>query len=147
MANISNAFGKLTITTDTKETLYNFLLLHKEFEKDSYYYTEFDTDKNSENELKYLIENNTIEENNQVYYSTTFIALGRWSFESNVQWLMDTIKNDTTRQQPQNCVIKSNNMKSQLHFSLQTRNKVVTLLKQEQLLPHGTAKLLHMDMT
>ena len=31
MANISNAFGKLTITTDTKETLYNFLLLHKEF--------------------------------------------------------------------------------------------------------------------
>ena len=62
MANLSNTFGSLTITTDTKETLYNFLLLHKEFEKDSYYYTEFDTDKNSENELKDLIENNTIEE-------------------------------------------------------------------------------------
>lgn len=94
MANISNAFGTVTLTTDTKETLYNFLLLHKEFEKDSYYYTEFDTDKNSENELKDLIENNTIEENNQVSYTTTFIALGRWSFESNVRWLMDTIKND-----------------------------------------------------
>lgn len=94
MANISNAFGKLTITTDTKETLYNFLLLHKEFEKNAYYYTEFNTDQISEEELKNLIDTDTTEENKIVSYSTTFNALGRWSFQSNVQWLMDIIKND-----------------------------------------------------
>lgn len=94
MANISNAFGKLTITTDTKETLYNFLLLHKEFEKNAYYYTEFNTDQISEEELKNMIDTDTTEENNIVSYTTTFNALGRWSFQSNVQWLMDIIKND-----------------------------------------------------
>lgn len=87
MANISSAFGQVTIQAPSPELLKKLLIVQSEFEKDAHYDTTIDYNKNELDEQIHKLPNENVYE-----FSTTFAANGRWSFESNVTWFFDLLK-------------------------------------------------------
>lgn len=78
MANISYAFGNVTVTSDTLDSVYRFLELQKESEKDAYYNTTLDEDSMA------VVDDSSV--------SVDFTASGRWSFYNNIGWFFSCLK-------------------------------------------------------
>lgn len=93
MANMSNAFGQITIKAKSLEAIKNLIILQKEFEKTS----EYETNLNSFNLNEYQLEKDIFENaiqtsDNHFIYEDNFNAYGRWSFESNVRCFLDSLE-------------------------------------------------------
>ena len=87
MANISSAFGTVTIQAQTPELIKKLLQLHTEVEKNAHYDT---TIEYEENELDTNIYH--IPHEDQYEFEAPFYASGRWTFESNVNWFFSSLK-------------------------------------------------------
>lgn len=113
MANLSNADGTITIKAKSTDAIYNLLLAQRYAEAEYEYRTEFTSSNLSATKLKSDIENIsfTNQENLKVY-TDTFYGIGRWSFESNVNWFMDCLKPDSN--DPYN--IKEAKLKAQKEY-------------------------------
>lgn len=103
MANISCAYGYITLTTATKEDLKDFLFLHVLSEKNAYYDTTIEGITNLQptiedyEYLDVLIDEQKDEETlTDTTYQVTFSfhANGRWNFENNLNWFFDCLEKD-----------------------------------------------------
>ena len=93
MANLSSAFGQITIKAKSIEAIKNLIILQKEFEKNSHYETNLNSFCLNEHQLeKDIIENAIQTGDNYFIYEDNFNATGRWSFESNVSWFLDSLE-------------------------------------------------------
>lgn len=97
MANLSNADGTITIKAKSTDAIYNLLLAQRYAEAEYEYRTELTSSNLNATKLKSDIENIsfTNQENLKVY-TDTFYGIGRWSFESNVNWFMDCLQIDSS---------------------------------------------------
>lgn len=85
MANLSSAFGQITIKAKSIEAIKNLIILQEEFEKTSCYETNLNSFCLNDQELeKDIVENAIQTGDNYFIYEDNFNATGRWSFESNV---------------------------------------------------------------
>lgn len=93
MANLSSAFGQITIKAKSIEAIKNLIILQEEFEKTSCYETNLNSFCLNDQELeKDIVENAIQTGDNYFIYEDNFNATGRWSFESNVSWFLDSIE-------------------------------------------------------
>lgn len=93
MANLSSAFGQITIKAKSIEAIKNLIILQKEFEKTSCYETNLDSFKLNNHQLEKDIKDNALHTgDNYFIYNDNFTASGRWSFESNVSWFLDSLE-------------------------------------------------------
>jgi hypothetical protein len=96
MANLSTAFGTVTITAKDPNTLAQFLSLHLKSEERAYYGTTFNINGFDIKEVQqYVNENSYSSKPEPNYYSIdlTFSGTGRWSFISNINWFFSCLKN------------------------------------------------------
>lgn len=84
MANLSSAFGTVTIQAETPELIKQLLQLHEAAEKHVYYETDIEYD---ETQLESEIE----PYEDKYLFETIFTATGRWSFSSNVDWFFSLL--------------------------------------------------------
>lgn len=97
MANISNADGTITIKAKSTEAIYNLLLVQRYAESNCEYYTDIASSSLGSKELKSDIENNSFtNKDGLTVFSDSFYGIGRWSFESNVNWFMDCLEPDSS---------------------------------------------------
>lgn len=97
MANLSTAFGTVTITAKTTDILAQFLSLHLKSEE----FVGYDTTLTDINKLnikevqQYVKKNSYPSKPDPNYYSIdlTFSGTGRWSFVSNINWFFSCLKN------------------------------------------------------
>ena len=93
MANLSSAFGQITIKAKSIEAIKNLIILQKEFEKNSCYETNLNSFYLNEHQLEKDIIENAIQTGDDYFiYNDDFTATGRWSFESNVRWFLDSLE-------------------------------------------------------
>ena len=97
MANLSTAFGTVTITAKTTDILAQFLSLHlKSEEFVSYGTTLTDINKLNIKEVQQYVKKNSYPSKpDPNYYSIdlTFSGTGKWSFISNINWFFSCLKN------------------------------------------------------
>lgn len=97
MANLSTAFGTVTITAKTTDILAQFLSLHlKSEEFVSYRTTLTDINKLNIKEVQQYVKKNSYPSKpDPNYYSIdlTFSGTGCWSFVSNINWFFSCLKN------------------------------------------------------
>jgi hypothetical protein len=96
MANLSTAFGTVTITAKDPNTLAQFLSLHLKSEERAYYDTTLNINGLDIKEVQqYVNENSYSSKPEPNYYSIdlTFSGTGRWSFISNINWFFSCLKN------------------------------------------------------
>lgn len=109
MANLSSAFGQITIKARSIEAIKNLIILQKEFEKTSCYETNLNSFYLNENEFNKQIKEHSIQTgDNYFVYKDDFTATGRWSFESNVRWFLDSLEfsdedSEQTKQLKEKC--------------------------------------------
>lgn len=97
MANLSNADGTITIKAKSTEAIYNLLLVQRYAESTYEYYTDIASSSLGSKELKSDIEaNRFINSDNLIVYTDSFYAIGRWSFQSNVNCFMDCLEPDSS---------------------------------------------------
>lgn len=88
MANISSAFGTVTITADSKETLTNLIYLHNQYEQNVYYTTTFSDIKSTDyQQIKNYVDQNT----SDTAITLDFEGQGRWSFSTNLLWFFNCL--------------------------------------------------------
>ena len=96
MANLSTAFGTVTITAKTTDILAQFLSLHLKSEEFVGYNTTLtDINKLNIKEVQqYVKKNSYSSEPDPNYYSIklNFSGTGRWSFDSNINWFFSYLK-------------------------------------------------------
>ena len=93
MANLSSAFGQITIKAKSIEAIKNLIILQKEFEKTSCYETNLNSfDLNKKQLEKDIVENAIQTDDDYFIYKDNFTATGRWSFESNVSWFLNSLE-------------------------------------------------------
>lgn len=93
MANISSAFGQIAIKAKSLEAIKNLIILQEEFERTSHYETNLNSFDLNESQLEKDINENTIQTSDGYFiYEDNFNASGRWSFESNVCWFLDSLE-------------------------------------------------------
>lgn len=96
MANLSNADGTITIKAKSTDAIYNLLLAQNYVESEYEYRTQITASNSNSVKLKSDIENNSFtNKNGFTVFSDTFYGIGRWSFESNVNWFMDCLELDS----------------------------------------------------
>lgn len=95
MANLSSAFGQISIKAKSIEAIKNLIILQREFEDKNYYQTELDSFKLNEIQLEKDIDERAFHEKNYFIYDDTFTASGRWSFESNVECFLNSLEFNT----------------------------------------------------
>lgn len=97
MANLSTAFGTVTITAKTTDILAQFLSLHlKSQEHADYGTTLTDINKLNIKEVQQYVKKNSYPSKpDPNYYSIdlTFSGTGCWSFVSNINWFFSCLKN------------------------------------------------------
>lgn len=97
MANLSTAFGTVTITAKTTDILAQFLSLHLKSEEFVGYNTTLtDINKLNIKEVQQYVKTNSYPSKPEPnYYSIdlTFSGTGRWSFISNINWFFSCLKN------------------------------------------------------
>ena len=97
MANLSTAFGTVTITAKTTDILAQFLSLHlKSQEHADYGTTLTDINKLNIKEVQQYVKKNSYPSKpDPNYYSIdlTFSGTGCWSFISNINWFFSCLKN------------------------------------------------------
>lgn len=97
MANLSNADGTITIKAKSTDAIYNLLLAQNYVESEYEYRTQITASNSNSVKLKSDIENNSFtNKNGFTVFSDTFYGIGRWSFESNVNWFMDCLQIDSS---------------------------------------------------
>lgn len=99
MANLSSAWGQLTITAPTKEDIAKFIILMNETLKASDYYTCLYIINNINNidvqDIKTIINMfDFYESNNKIATQISFSGVGRWAYSYNIEHLEDWIKNN-----------------------------------------------------
>lgn len=93
MANISSAFGQIIIKAKSLEAIKNLIILQEEFERNSHYETNLNSFDLNEYQLEKDIVENAIQTSDGYFiYEDNFNASGRWSFESNVRWFLDSLE-------------------------------------------------------
>ena len=93
MANISSAFGQIIIKAKSLEAIKNLIILQEEFERNAHYETNLNSFDLNEYQLEKDIVENAIQTSDGYFiYEDNFNASGRWSFESNVQWFLDSLE-------------------------------------------------------
>lgn len=93
MANISSAFGQIIIKAKSLEAIKNLIILQEEFERNAYYEKNLNSFDLNEYQLEKDIVENAIQTSDGYFiYEDNFNASGRWSFESNVQWFLDSLE-------------------------------------------------------
>lgn len=93
MANTSNAFGKITIKAKSLEAIRDLIILQEEFERNSQYETELKSFWLNEHELERDIKQYAKPtDDNCFIYEDNFTASGRWSFDSNIRWFLDSLE-------------------------------------------------------
>ena len=103
MANMSEAFGNITIFCASFDALVDLIQCHLKYEEDAYYSTSLELFENISPENKTEIIK--IVENNYELDSTThdavlvsdFTATGRWSFKSNIEWFFGCLTEDYSK--------------------------------------------------
>lgn len=101
MANISNAFGEITINANSIDAIKNFIILQREFNKHKDYQTELATFILSDSGLEEdITDYATTTANSQFIYEDKFTASSRWNFENNVKHFLDAfeISNDDSNE-------------------------------------------------
>lgn len=93
MANISNAFGEITINANSIDAIKNFIILQREFNKHKDYQTELATFILSDSGLEEdITDYTTTTANSQFIYEDKFTASSRWNFENNVKHFLDALE-------------------------------------------------------
>lgn len=93
MANISSAFGQIIIKAKSLEAIKNLIILQENFERTSHYETNLNSFDLNEYQLEKDIVENAIQTSDGYFiYEDNFNASGRWSFESNVRWFLDSLE-------------------------------------------------------
>lgn len=120
MANLSSAFGQITIKAKSIEAIKNLIILQNEFEKTSCYETNLNSFHLNENELNKQIKEHSIQTVDDYFiYKDDFTATGRWSFESNVSWFLDSLESsDTDSEQIKQLKEKCQNEFYEIHFDI-----------------------------
>lgn len=98
MANISDAFGTVTIGTDDLNNLATFLYLQQKSNQNAYYDTtlELEIDKITTLEkIQKYVNNYHHKKDGQYYVSLSFDATGRWTFENNAEWFFKSVFQET----------------------------------------------------
>ena len=106
MANLSTAFGTVTITAKDPNILAQFLSLHLKSEERAHYGTTLtDINKLNIKEVQQYVKKNSYPSKpDPNYYSInlTFSGTGRWSFISNINWFFSCLKNLDKHDHPLN---------------------------------------------
>ena len=120
MANLSSAFGQITIKAKSIEAIKNLIILQEEFEKTSCYETNLNSFYLNENELNKQIKEHSIQTGDDYFiYKDDFTASGRWSFESNVSQFLDSLESsDTDSEQIKQLKEKCQNEFYEIHFDI-----------------------------
>lgn len=120
MANLSSAFGQITIKAKSIEAIKNLIILQREFEKTSCYETNLNSFYLNENELNKQIKEHSIQTGDDYFvYKDDFTATGRWSFESNVRWFLDSLEfSDADSEQTRQLKEKCQNEFYEIHFDI-----------------------------
>lgn len=98
MANISNAFGTVTISTDNLNDLATFLYLQQKCNKNTYYTTTLELESDEITTLEKIqkyVNNYHHKKDEQYYVSLSFIAIGRWEFANNTEWFFESVFEQT----------------------------------------------------
>ena len=150
MANLSSAFGQITIKAKSIEAIKNLIILQKEFEKTSCYETNLNSFYLNENELNKQIKEHSIQTGDDYFiYKDDFTAIGRWSFESNVSGFLDSLEYSYTDSE-QIKQLKKNAKTNFTKFILTSmmKNLVVNLFNQQLqpsiMTPLKKKKIIHM---
>ena len=109
MANLSTAFGTVTITAKDPNTLAQFLSLHLKSEEHAYYGTTLNINGLNIKEVQQYVKTNSYPSKPEPnYYSIdlTFSGTGRWSFISNINWFFSYLKDLNKHDHP----LKRNNV-------------------------------------
>lgn len=103
MANMSDAFGNITIYAASVDVLIDLIQCHLKYKEDAYYSTSLELFENvsPENRTEII----KIVEKNYELDSTThdavlvsdFTATGRWSFKSNIRWFFGCLTEDYSK--------------------------------------------------
>lgn len=107
MANISSAYGTVTITADTDQAIRDLLSLHELAEEGVYYSTEFESDGNP------YFEMHTTEEDGKRLLALNFTGDGRWDITTNFERFWDTLFRE---QQPLTTVVKGQSYTVQFDY-------------------------------
>ena len=120
MANLSSAFGQITIKAKSIEAIKNLIILQNEFEKTSCYETNLNSFHLTENELNKQIKEHSIQTGDDYFiYNDDFTATGLWSFESNVRWFLDSLEfSDADSEQTRQLKEKCQNEFYEIHFDI-----------------------------
>lgn len=120
MANLSSAFGQITIKAKSIEAIKNLIILQNEFEKTSCYETNLNSFHLNENELNKQIKEHSIQTGDDYFiYKDDFTATGLWSFESNVRWFLDSLEfSDADSEQTRQLKEKCQNEFYEIHFDI-----------------------------
>lgn len=120
MANLSSAFGQITIKAKSIKAIENLIILQKEFEKTSCYETNLNSFYLNKNELNKQIKEHSIQTDNDYFiYKDDFTATGRWTFQSNVRWFLDSLEfSDTDSEQIKQLKEKCQNEFYKIHFDI-----------------------------
>lgn len=98
MANISDAFGTVTIGTDDLNNLATFLYLQQKSNRHVYYDTtlELEYDKiTTLEEIQKFVNNYHHKKDERFYVSLSFTATGRWTFANNIKWFFENVFEQT----------------------------------------------------
>lgn len=103
MANMSDAFGEITIYAASVDVLIDLIQCHLKYEEGAYYSTSLDLfeDVSPENRTEII---KIVEENYELDSTThdamlvsDFTATGRWSFKSNIGWFFGCLTEDYSK--------------------------------------------------
>lgn len=103
MANMSDAFGEITIYAASVDVLIDLIQCHLKYEEGAYYSTSLDLfeDVSPENRTEII---KIVEENYELDSTThdamlvsDFTATGRWSFQSNIGWFFCCLTEDYSK--------------------------------------------------
>ena len=98
MANISDAFGTVTINTGNLNDLATFLYLQQKNNHHSYYDTTLELESNKINTLEKIqkyVNTHHYKTEDQCYITLSFTATGRWTFANNVEWFFENVFEQT----------------------------------------------------
>lgn len=97
MANLSSAFGDITITARTPQILSDFIHLHNISDANVSYETCMsDFEDLNKKDIQKKVKKEAIKQQNGNYYqiTTPFHGTGRWNFRNNISWFFDLFKDD-----------------------------------------------------
>ena len=111
MANMSTAFGTMTINAPNKNILFKILKNHRDEKQDSQFYTRYYTDLEeieeslSDQDLLNFIEDESVTVNHRTILALSFDAIGRWEYDNNIR---NFVMQDLTKNLPESLVLSLN---------------------------------------